>query len=115
MRRYYLYSAFAFLWMSLFFSMCEKAEPGGIYGIVVDQKSSQPIAGVEVVLTVPSYKTITNDSGYYALSDIQEKDYTIYYIYPDYDTTQVEMTDMKMRGKYQIDVALIPIVSKPSF
>ena len=88
--------------------MCGKSEPGAIYGIVTDQKNGQPVAGVEVVLSVSTFETMTNDSGYYTFSDVGQKDYTIYYVCSGYDTVEVEATEMKSEEKYQIDVALIP-------
>ncbi|MCJ7812170.1 carboxypeptidase-like regulatory domain-containing protein [bacterium] len=119
-RRYHIYFTFSFLLFCLFFARCDKfhfqrSEPGGVYGIVIDQKSGRPIAGAEVILTIPSFKTVTNDSGYYELLDIEQKEYTIFYIYPEYDTVQVEAIEMKKGEKYQIDVALVPRSSKSSF
>jgi len=119
-RRYHIYFIFSFLLFCLFFTRCDKfpfqrSEPGGVYGIVIDQKSGRPIVGAEVILTIPSFKTVTNDSGYYELLDIEQKEYTIFYIYPEYDTVQVEAIEMKKGEKYQIDVALIPRSSKSSF
>ncbi len=104
--RFYLVCIFMIIGISFF--LCKSTEPGSIYGIVTDQKSGQPVEGAEVVLEGTLLKTVTNDSGYYFISGIGQKDYTIFYICSGYDTAQVEATEMKKGEVYQIDVALIP-------
>jgi hypothetical protein len=96
----------------LIFSMCGKSEPGGIYGFVTDQQSGQPITGVEVILDPPAFKTLTDESGYYTLLDIEKKEYVLLYTYSGYDTAEVEATEMKKGEMYQIDVALVPQLLK---
>ncbi len=108
MKRTYFYLVFLFITVGLSFLLCKRTEPGSVYGIVTDQKSGQPVGDVEVVLEESSLKTVTNDSGYYFLSGIGQKDYTIFYVCPEYDTAEVEATEMKKGEIYQIDVALIP-------
>ena len=108
MKHAYFYPVFVFITVGLSFLVCKTTEPGSVYGIVTDQKSGQPVGGVEVVVGKYSWETVTNDSGYYLLSDINRKDYMIFYICPEYDTAEVEVTEMKEGVVYQIDVALIP-------
>ena len=108
MKCYHFFLVFLLISVGIFFILCKGMEAGSIYGIVTDQKSGQPVGSVEVVVGETSLKTVTNDSGYYFISGIGRKDYTVLYICPGYDTAEVEATEMKKGEVYQIDVALVP-------
>ena len=65
---------------AVLFSSCAQVEPdvwGGISGVVKDNDSSLPLAGVKVAITSTGASQITNADGKYFFESLDAKEYTL--------------------------------------
>ncbi|MDH3366098.1 MAG: carboxypeptidase regulatory-like domain-containing protein, partial [Thermoplasmata archaeon] len=62
--------------------------PGGLYGIVVDSITDEPLSGVKVTL-LPQRETVTNINGEFEFTGLKEGNYTIRFILEGYRPVEI--------------------------
>ncbi len=96
-------------------SMCPAVSRGGsdeelsdnatISGYIRDKESGETLVGATVQLTQTKQGTVSNKSGYYALSEIQPGTYTVVFSFLGYERREMTV-ELKKRESRRIDIEL---------
>jgi hypothetical protein len=81
------------------------ADNATINGYVRDKESGETLVGATILLEGTGMGTITNKSGYYALSDIKPGTYTVIFSFLGYTRSEVRV-ELKKKDSRRIDVDL---------
>ena len=85
----------------------ELSDNATVSGYIRDKESGETLVGATVLLVETRQGTISNKSGYYALSEIKPGSYTIVYSFLCYERKEIAV-DLKKRDSRRIDVELVP-------
>ena len=76
--------------------------PGGLYGVVVDSVSGNPLSGVRVLL-LPQRETVTNINGEFEFTGLKEGNYTVQVTLEGYRPVEIGPVVITHEEKTQLD------------
>lgn len=85
----------------------ELSDNATINGFIRDKESGETLVGATVLVVETRQGTITNKSGYYALSEIKPGKYTVVFSFLGYERQELSI-DLKKRDSRRIDIDLVP-------
>ena len=88
---------------------------GIISGIAVDSESGGKLAGVNVIIKGTGLTTVTDENGYYVITNVPPGNYKVVFSLVGYGDTEIEKIGVLMDVTTPVDAKLLPSVTEEEF